>query len=162
MWCNQKSKSNICHTLCCNKETISKSSICRNEETIIMASDGKGTQCEECHSNIRTYLIMYVSGYTWSCLYQDIPDVCIRMVTFWYFTFHFSLFTDHVCIRMVTFWLNGEETSSETESALEQGFPSSNTYSGFCQIKKRTGNTIRTWTRSEGKTLFRKCHQISC
>ena len=24
-------------------------------------------------------------------------------------------------IRMVTFWLNGEETSSETESALEQG-----------------------------------------
>ena len=24
-------------------------------------------------------------------------------------------------LRMVTYWLNGEETSSETESALEQG-----------------------------------------
>ena len=30
-------------------------------------------------------------------------------------------FTISYPLRMVTYWLNGEETSSETESALEQG-----------------------------------------
>ena len=38
---------------------------------------------------------------------------------------------------MVTFWLNGEETSSETESALEQGQKEKHYFENVLKVKNK-------------------------